>query len=797
MEPFPYFLYFDLGLCYNFLDNIYRSTIAMYDLYSSQAFEEKYTYNGCDLGAQWTPAKTVFRVWAPTAEKVCVNLYRSGTPDAEDLLCQLHMHPDKKGTWTAQRVGNLQGLYYTYQVLVDGHLTEACDPYARTTGVNGQRAMILDLASTDPEGWEHDRNPHAGESITDAVIYELHIRDLSAHRSSRIKNKGKFLGLTETKKKTKTGQPTGLDHIKNLGVTHIHLLPVYDYGFTDESRKSPQYNWGYDPVNYNVPEGSYSTDPFDGAVRVKEMKQMVKVIHDAGLSVVMDVVYNHVHSAKEFCFNKIVPGYFSRISSDGVYSNGSCCGNDTASERAMVRKYIVDSVKYWADEYHIDGFRFDLVGLIDTKTIQSIIKTIHNTHPDVIFYGEGWHMNTRLTKPGFSLATQSNAGELPGFSFFNDSIRDLMRGSTFDSTAPGFVCGEHSPKELLEQCFLGAPFWAAHPYQSINYVSCHDYHTLFDRIALSLPEAPLEELARRNNLAAAFNILSLGVPFFQAGEEMLRTKPSKKQRFDHNSYRSPDRVNSLKWDTLDLELYQKNVAYYKGLIDFRKAHPSLRIASKQEAERNVHPIRYPNPHVTAFRVEEAGQELLLVFNADTRTVHVPLPAGTWDITIQDGVAGTKTLSSAKGNVQVSALSTMALIQKKPVDVVAALIWEKDKFLICQRPAKKTRGLLWEFVGGKVEPGETLQQALMRECAEELAINVEVGEQFMQVVHQYPDMLIRLSLFHCTIPSGYPQALEHNALAWIHPSQTDNYEFCPADTDILTEIKQHYEKRKPL
>ena len=769
----------------------------MHDLYSSHSFEEKYTYHGTDLGATWSPGKTVFRVWAPTAQEVTVNLYRSGTPETEDLLCQLRMHPDRNGTWVAERMGNLNGLYYTYQIQMDGHVSEACDPYARTTGVNGHRAMILDLESTNPPGWEKDCNPHAGKSITDAVIYELHIRDLSSHRSSRIRNKGKFLGLTETKKVTKTGQPTGLDHIRSLGVTHVHLLPVYDFGFTDESRKSPQYNGGYDPVNFNVPEGSYSTDPFHGTVRVREMKQMVKALHDAGLSVVMDVVYNHVYKAEDFCFNKIVPGYFSRIQPDGVYSNGSCCGNDTASERTMVRKYIVDSVNYWADEYHIDGFRFDLVGLIDVQTIQAVIKTVQKSHPDVIFYGEGWHMNTQLTKPGCELATQSNAAMLPGFSFFNDSIRDLMRGSTFHSAAPGFVCGEHSSKELLENCFLGAPSWAAAPYQSINYVSCHDNHTLFDRIALSSPEASFEELVKRNNLAAAFSILAQGVPFFQAGEEMLRTKPSKKERFDHNSYRSPDRVNSLKWEALDNELYQKNVAYYKGLLAFRKAHPSLRLSTKEEVAGKVHPVRYPNPHVTAYHIEEDEQELFLIFNADTRTVHAPLPAGQWTITICENVAGTQEIACAEGNVEISALSTMALVQKKPIDVVAALIWEKDKFLICQRPASKTRGLLWEFVGGKVEKGETLQQALMRECAEELAITVDVGKQFMQVVHPYPDMLIRLTLFHCTIPSGYPQALEHNALEWIHPSQTDNYVFCPADTDILTEIKRRYEKRKPL
>lgn len=769
----------------------------MYDLYSSNTFEEKYTYSGSHLGAVWTEGKTTFRVWAPTAEEVTVNLYRSGNPDSEDLIGQLHMQPDVKGTWVAERVGNLMGIYYTYLVMVDGHMCEACDPYARTTGVNGERAMILDLASTNPAGWDTDKNPHAGKPITDAVIYELHVRDLSTHRSSRIRNKGKFLGLTETQKKTKGGHPTGLDHMKELGITHVHLLPVNDFGFTDESRKSPQYNWGYDPVNFNVPEGSYATDPFNGEVRVKEMKQMVKTLHDNGIGVIMDVVYNHVHSGRDFCFNKIVPGYFSRISGDGVYSNGSCCGNDTASERTMVRKYIVDSVKYWANEYHMDGFRFDLVGLIDVQTMQEIITTVHRTHPYVIFYGEGWHMNTVLTKPGYELATQSNAALLPKFSFFNDTIRDLLRGSTFDATAPGFVTGDHSSRDLLEACFIGAPYWAGHPGQSINYVSCHDNHTLFDRIALAAPEAPADVLIRMNNLAAAFCILSQGVPFFQAGEEMLRTKPSKKDRFDHNSYRSPDRVNSIKWETLDNPVYQKNVDYYKGLLRFRKAHPSLRLTSKQEVERCVHPIRYPNPHVASFLVEEGPLELMVIFNADTRSVYVPLPEGQWDVMIRDDIAGTFPLCSAEAAVQVPAISTMVLVHKKPIDVVAALIWEKDKFLICQRPANKTRGLLWEFVGGKVEPGESLQQALMRECMEELAITVDVGKQFMQVIHQYPDMLIRLTLFHCTIPCGFPQALEHNALEWIHPSQTDNYNFCPADTDILAEIKRQYEKRKPL
>ena len=769
----------------------------MYELYATPDFEAQYTYTGQDLGVVWTPLKTSFRIWAPTAEDVTVNLYRSGNPNADDLLFQLQMKPDVNGTWVAERVGNLNGIYYTYLVLVDGQMQEACDPYARTTGVNGQRAMILDLESTNPEGWEHDKDPNAGISITDAIVYELHVRDLSMHRSSRIRNKGKYLGLTEAKKKTKTGQPTGLDHMKALGITHLQLLPVYDFGFTDESRKNPQFNWGYDPVNFNVPEGSYASDPFNGAVRVKEMKQMVKSLHDNGISVVMDVVYNHVYQGDAFCFNKIVPGYFSRISPEGIWSNGSCCGNDTASERSMVRKYIVDSVNYWADEYHIDGFRFDLVGLIDIQTIHEIMHSVHARHPNVIFYGEGWTMNTAMTKPGYELAVQGNSVKMPGFAFFNDTLRDLLRGSVFDNTLPGYVSGAPVSKDTLEACFMGSPMWCAQPNQSVNYVSCHDNNTLFDRICLAAPEAEWETKVKMNNLAAALTILSQGIPFMQAGEEMLRTKPGKKGSFDHNSYRSADRVNSIKWETLDQEEYRKNVDYYRGLIAFRKAHPALRLTSREEVWKQVHPIRMDNPLVTVFQIDGKAHEIFVIFNADTRDVMIHLPDGRWDVNIHDDRAGTESLERVEGWAHAAPVSATVLTRQKPVDVVAALIWEKDKFLVCQRPEHKARGLLWEFVGGKVEPGETQQQALMRECMEELAITVDVGSKFMEVIHEYPDMLIRLTLFHCTIPEGFPQALEHNALAWIHPSQTGNYDFCPADTDILKEIKRTYQKRKPL
>ena len=769
----------------------------MYDLYSTQEFEAKYTYHGTDLGAVWSPEKTVFRLWAPTAEEVTINLYRSGKEGTDDRISQTSMVPDVNGTWVAEISGDLNGVYYTYMVLVDDRIVEACDPYARTTGVNGDRAMILDLASTNPEGWEQDSDPHAGRNITDAFLYELHIRDLSMHQSSGIKHKGKFLGLTEAGTKTKAGIPTGLDHIKDMGITHLHLLPVYDFGWTDEDRKDPQYNWGYDPVNFNVPEGSYATDPYNGEVRVKEMKQMVKALHDNGISVVMDVVYNHVFEAEDFCFNEIVPNYFSRTDSNGKYSDGSCCGNDTASERSMVRKYIVDSVNYWADEYHIDGFRFDLVGLIDTRTINEIMSTVHRKHPDVIFYGEGWTIPTGLTKPDVELTVQASSPKVPGFAFFSDTIRDILRGSVFYDDAPGYVSGAHIDKHELETCFMGVPAWAAQPSQSVNYVSCHDNHALFDRIRLAAPEAPEDIQIRMNNLAAAYSILSQGVPFMQAGEEMLRTKPGKKGTFDHNSYRSPDKVNSIKWDTLEQASYMRNQEYYKGLISFRKAHPALRCMTREQVFSTVHPISCENEHVVSFVLDERETELYIAFNADTQTVSLPLPQGSWNVHVKDTAAGTGVLETVENEIRISPVSAVVLSRKKPVDVVAALIWEKDKFLICQRPANKTRGLLWEFVGGKVEPGETMQQALVRECAEELAVTVNVGSSFKHVVHNYPDMLIRLSLFHCTIPEGFPQALEHNDIRWIHPSEIDNYDFCPADTDILQEIKRVYGGNRPL
>ena len=641
--------------------------ITMPSVFSTESFEEQFTYTGDDLGAVWTAEKTVFRVWAPTAQAVWVNLYEGGTAGEDDLIEQLPMEADVNGTWVAEKEGDLNGTYYTYSAEVAGQVNEVCDPYARTTGVNGERAMVIDLDATDPEGWEEDVNPNAGMTYNDAIIYELHVRDLSADESSGIEHKGKFLGLTETGTKTPGGVSTGLDHIKQLGVTHVHLLPVYDYGSVDETRlDEEQFNWGYDPVNYNVPEGSYSTDPYNGAVRVGEMKQMVKALHDSGISVVMDVVYNHVQSAESFCVNQIVPGYFSRVDENGSYSNGSGCGNDTASERSMVRKYIVDSVKYWADEYHIDGFRFDLVGLLDTETVNQIVEEVHEDHPDVIFYGEGWTMDTKVTKPGVTLATQTNSAETPGFAYFSDTIRDAIKGSVFNHD-PGFVSGAPGKERTIAECFTGLTSWCTSPSQTVNYASCHDNNTLIDRIALGAPDASREDMIRMNNLAAAIYLTAEGIPFLQAGEEMLRTKTNEDGSFNANSYNAPDSVNSLKWSTLEQEEYSDVFAYYTGLIAFRKAHAALRLTDADQVRESVTAAEDLPKGVVAMEIAggvngESSDGLFIIFNASAETQQIALPEGSWDVYVDGEQAGTQVLYTLAGTADVAPISAMVLVR---------------------------------------------------------------------------------------------------------------------------------------
>lgn len=628
--------------------------------YSDREFEERYTYSGKDLGACWTPECTAFRLWAPTARRVSVKLYESGNPGAEDLIHQLPMTPAEQGTWVLEVPGDLNGIYYTFCLTVNRRTVETIDPYARAAGVNGQRGMVIDLHATDPAGWQNDTDPHPEKAITDCVICELHTRDLSMDPDSGIRHKGKFLGIAETGTGTPSGIPTGLDHIKSLGVTHIHLMPAYDFGSVDEAHPEwNQFNWGYDPVNFNIPEGSYSTDPWHGEVRIAEFKQMVQQLHENGVGIILDVVYNHVFHAKEFSFNRVVPGYFSREN-----SNGSGCGNDTASERTMVRKYIVDSVNYWADEYHIDGFRFDLVGLIDVETIRQVMETVRQKHPHCLFYGEGWSMATNVTKENVPLATQYNSGRLPGFAFFNDTLRDCLRGSVFNAQDLGFAAGNGISKPALEKCFLGAPDWAGSPAVSVNYVSCHDNHTLADRIAAAMPGISRQELVRRNNLAAAFSILSQGIPFFQIGEEMLRSKKDAKGKLLSNTYNAPDSINAVKWAALEDPLCRETVEYYKGLLAFRKAYPALRQRTAFDVSSSVFPIPTGSDLLIAFHIYGQDYRIIAAFNAEDRPVKIMLPKGSWEICIQDNRAGTNRLGIASENIVIPPLSALVLVQKK-------------------------------------------------------------------------------------------------------------------------------------
>ena len=665
------------------------------NVYNTDEFKDAFTYTGDDLGATYTPEKTTFKLWAPTALRVNLMIYDHGSAEEDEYGKQPQQwangnYDETNGVWTFEISGDLKNKYYTYKVEVNGEVNEVCDPYARTTGANGKRAMIVYLDSTDPDGWDKDVSPNKGMSYTDAIIYELHVRDLSINEESGVKNewKGKFLGLTQTGTKNSAGISTGLDHMKDLGITHVHLLPSYDFGSIDETMTEQekaadpdkQFNWGYDPVNYNVPEGSYSTNPYDGNVRVTEMKQMVQTLHQNNINVIMDVVYNHVYNAGDFCFNNTVPNYFSRTNADGSYSNGSGCGNDTASERVMVRKYIVDSVKYWADEYHIDGFRFDLVGLLDAETINMVVDEVHKTHPDVIFYGEGWSMGTAVDPSNTIMATQQNAKKTPNFAYFSDTFRDFIKGNN-DEVSWGFIQGatENDPTGTLMNCFTANTSWIQNPTQVINYASCHDNYTLKDKINATTKDLTETDRIKMNNLAASMYMLAEGIPLIHAGEEMLRTKVDNEGNIIHNSYNVPDYINSIKWGDLDSTDYQNVRDYYKGLIEFRKNHAALRLTTKTEVNNNVTPI-YVDDDTVMFKIngkasikDEVADEIVIIYNRGKSAKNVSLydkgaSTGIWTVCVNDKKAGIDVLDVVfDGNVTVPAISAMVLVKGDALD----------------------------------------------------------------------------------------------------------------------------------
>ena len=607
-------------------------------------------YTGNDLGAVYSPKMTRFKVWAPEAESVKLNLYKQG--EGDNLIEQHIMKKSANGTYVFEKQGDCNGIYYTYTVVNHGEEQEAVDPYTKAAGVNGQRGMVINLAKTNPQGFELDgyRNP---EHITDAIIYEGSVRDFTMDESSGVFHNGKFLGLTEANTTNHFGEATALDYISGLGVTHVQILPAFDFETVDEKNQKAQYNWGYDPDNYNVPEGSYAVSPYDGAVRIQEMKQMVLALHSRGIGVIMDVVFNHTYRRDDSNLQKIVPGYYYRSDETG-YTDGSGCGNEVASDRPMVQKLIVDSLIYWAKEYHIDGFRFDLMGVLDFDTMNVIAERLKEIRPDIYLYGEGWNGGPSSLAEE-KRAFKASAKKMPGIGMFNDDIRDTIKGSVFYDDHLGFVNGGTHLENALRYGITGAVAhpqvdydaygskpWAKEPGQSINYVSCHDNYTLWDKLSVSCPEASEEKKKAMNRLCAAIVFTSQGVPFIQAGEEFLRSKPlPEKKGFAENSYNMPDEVNSIKWD--NIHEYPDMIAYYKGLMELRKAHPVFRMQSEAEMTQNLCFLSDTPENVVAYLLKGKGaddtpESILVIFNGNDEEILYNLPEGKWKILLDDKTA---------------------------------------------------------------------------------------------------------------------------------------------------------------
>ncbi|MGN0649718.1 MAG: type I pullulanase [Oscillospiraceae bacterium] len=558
--------------------------------YDFGRIDSEYAYSGA-LGAEYSKNQTSFAVWSPEADSVTLNLYHT-CRDAQPYYTE----PLQKsgGVWQGIVSGDLNGVYYTYTVEIFGAANETIDIYARSAGVNGTRGMIFDPAQTNPAGWENVGYMPT-ESKTDAVIYELHIRDFSADISASFTNRGKFAAFCEKGVTNEHGDIVGLEYIASLGVTHIHLLPVADFASVDEDSDKPQFNWGYDPLNYNLPEGSYSTNPADGFARVREFKQLVAAAHSQGLGVIMDVVYNHTYDT-DSPFGRIYPHYYYRHDKT-EYSNGSGCGNEFASERVMARKFICDSLCYLMREYKLDGFRFDLMGLLDTETLNLCSKELLKINPCAVLYGEGWTGGSSPLAEEYR-AVKKNASLVPQYSMFSDDFRDGVKGSVFSDTAAGYINGEADEHcaEFIKSVLCGGVYhpeinrpkseiWTDDPAQSVNYVEAHDNLTFYDKLTLSMPNAAVRERIAADKLGAALVFLAQGVPFIQAGQELLRSKPSE-NGFVHDSYKSPDSVNCIKWNNVTEN--REVMEYYKGLIALRKRFSQLRLRTAEEIRARVH-----------------------------------------------------------------------------------------------------------------------------------------------------------------------------------------------------------------
>lgn len=628
-------------------------------------------YSGQDLELDATPRQANFRLWSPKAEAVRLMIYP--TDRNSKAIETVDMKASENGTWTASLAGNYYGKFYTFSIKHNGRwLDETPGVWAKAVGTNGHRAAIIDFDTTDPAGWSDDRGPVV-DNITDVVLYEMHHRDFSVDPSAGIVNKGKFLALTEAGTHNQTGESTGIDHLKELGVTHVHILPSYDYNSVDEANlPSNQYNWGYDPYNYNVPEGSYSTNPADPVVRVREMKEMIKALHDAGIGVVMDVVYNHTADNDGSNFSLTAPGYYYRHRSDGSYSDASGCGNETASERKQMSDFIVNSVKYWANEYHVDGFRFDLMAIHDTETMDRVAAELKKINPSIFVYGEGWTAGDSPL-PAERRALKENVAKMEGIAVFSDDIRDAVKGHYSNAADRGFATGKPGNEETVKIGIVASTAhpqvdyskgnnskfaYASAPTQIINYVSCHDDLTLTDKLAKSMPEASEIERQRAARLAQTIVFTSQGTPFMFAGEEVFRDKKGV-----HNSYKSPDSINAIDWN-----LKHKNseqFEYYRQLIKLRKEHPAFRMITADQIARHLVFDEKTDENVISYTLRDHAngdvwKEIKVVFNGNPKAMEVKVAKGNWTVIAEDGRIDADGLGSSRGG-KISVAPTSALI----------------------------------------------------------------------------------------------------------------------------------------
>ncbi|WP_455486800.1 type I pullulanase [Clostridium sp.] len=655
--------------------------------FESKEFNEKYNYDG-ELGVIYSKNSSEFKLWAPLAEQVELVLYGKDYNALESNKTIIKMNKENRGVWRARINEDLSGEYYNYLVRNNGKTYESVDPYAKAVSINGEKSMVIDMESTNPKGWSNDKKPILND-VTDSIIYEAHIRDLTKDEASGVitELRGKYIGAVLENSKIKgTSITTGLDHLKELGITHIHLLPVFDYGSIDERYDSPDnYNWGYDPQNYNVPEGSYSTNPYEGAVRISEFKEMVYRFHQAGIRVVMDMVYNHTYNL-ESPLNLTVPGYYYRKDKYGCYSNGSGCGNETASERYMFRKYMIDSVLYWAKEYHIDGFRFDLMGLHDLETMRIIRNELNKVDKSIIMYGEGWTCYDTPLNINES-AVKNNICKFDDLQIaaFSDDARDSIKGSVFLKESLGFVNGGDNYEESIKYTICASTkhdeidlskvvysksFWANEPYQTITYDSAHDNNTLFDKLRMSCKDENEEELLKMNKLAAAIVLTSQGISFLHEGEEFARVKENLQGEIIENSYNSSDYTNELKW--LRKQRYIDLFNYYKGLIKLRKEYKAFRMNSNKEIQNNISFMakgnEFKDEHMVGYFINiedynDSYSKIAVIFNANKYNVEVDLNEGEWNVLVDGEKADSEVQYKIEDSiVNVSARSACILIK---------------------------------------------------------------------------------------------------------------------------------------